>query len=120
MKNQRPINRREFLKTSLTGVAGAGMLSGSDNPFSQAAIPDERPRIKDYRVLGRTGFKVSDIGAGTSFWANVNVAEAALDMGINYLDTGEHYSGGNSERTIGEAIDSLCLLEHPFGHVAPA
>jgi predicted aldo/keto reductase-like oxidoreductase len=106
MKNQRPINRREFLKTSLTGVAGAGMLSGSDNPFSQAAIPDERPRIKGYRVLGRTGFKVSDIGAGTSFWTNVNVAEAALDMGINYLDTGEHYSGGNSERTIGEAIKS--------------
>ncbi|MDH4270428.1 MAG: aldo/keto reductase [Candidatus Aminicenantes bacterium] len=104
MKNQKVINRREFLRTSLTGVAGAGMLPGSNKPLSQAAAPDERPKIKGYRVLGRTGFKVSDIGAGTSFWTNVNVAEAALDMGINYLDTGEHYSGGNSERTIGEAI----------------
>ena len=100
------LNRRNFLKTSMSGVVGAAMLPRPGRALSQAAAPYERPKIKDYRVLGRTGFKVSDIGAGTSFLTNVNVAEAALDMGINYLDTGEHYSGGNSERTIGEAIRS--------------
>jgi len=104
MKNQKLINRRNFLKASMTGVVGAGMLPGSNKPLDRAPIQNEMPKIKEYRVLGRTGFKVSDIGAGASFLTNTNVAEAALDMGINYLDTGEHYSGGNSERTIGEAI----------------
>lgn len=104
MKKRKIINRRNFLKTSMTGVVGAGMFSGSDMTEFKATIQDERPNIKEYRVLGRTGFKVSDISAGASFLTNSNVAEAALDMGINYFDTGEHYSGGNSERTIGEMI----------------
>lgn len=104
MKNRDFVNRREFLKTSVTGVVGAGMFPGLDKSLAQTPSQNDPPKIKEYRVLGRTGFKVSDIGAGTSFWTNTNVAEAALDMGINYLDTGEHYSGGNSERTIGETI----------------
>jgi predicted aldo/keto reductase-like oxidoreductase len=32
------------------------------------------------------------------------VLEVALDMGINYIDTAEHYGNGQSERTIGEAL----------------
>ncbi len=105
MKERKIIDRRRFLKTSMTGIAGAGLLlPGAGRASSQAEARTERPKIRDYRVLGRTGFKVSDIGAGTSFWTDAPLAEAALDMGINYLDTGEHYGGGNSERTIGQAI----------------
>lgn len=104
MKNQKFINRRNFLRTSMTGVLGASMLPGLDKPLHLSSIQNEMPKIKEYRVLGRTGFKVSDISVGASFLINTNVAEAAMDMGINYFDTGEHYSGGNSERTIGEAM----------------
>jgi len=104
MKNQKLINRRYFLKASMSGVVGAGMLSGSNRVLDRSPVQDEMPKIKEYRVLGRTGFKVSDISVGASFLTNTNVAEAAMDMGINYFDTGEHYSGGSSERTIGEAM----------------
>ncbi len=105
MKDPKTIDRRGFLKTSLSGAVGAGLLlPGAGQASSSEAAQAEKPRIKDHRVLGRTGFKVSDIGAGTSFWTDAAVAEAALDAGINYLDSGEHYSGGNSERTIGQAI----------------
>ncbi|NIM98233.1 MAG: hypothetical protein GTO24_09190, partial [candidate division Zixibacteria bacterium] len=61
-------------------------------------------KIKEYRTLGRTGFKVSDIGFGAGNLNNPNVLDAALDMGVNYIDTAEHYVRGNSERTIGEVI----------------
>jgi predicted aldo/keto reductase-like oxidoreductase len=64
----------------------------------------EKPKIKEYRTLGRTGFKVSDIGFGASYVSNANVLEVAMDMGVNYFDTAEHYGNGVSERTIGEAI----------------
>jgi len=106
MINPKFIDRRGFLKTSVAGVVGAGLLPEAAKPQDRPPVrnENERPRIKAYRVLGRTGFRVSDIGAGTSFWTDPGVAEAAFDMGINYIDTGEHYSNGNSERTIGRAI----------------
>ena len=105
MNERKAIDRRRFLKTSVTGIAGAGLLlPGGGRASSQAEARTERPMIKSHRVLGRTGFKVSDIGAGTSFWTDSALAEACLDAGINYLDSGEHYGGGNSERTIGQAL----------------
>ena len=103
-KNQQPIKRRHFLKTSMTGAVGAGVLASSDFHRSTIRPGDEKLKIKEYRALGRTGFKVSDISCGASFLTNTNVMEVALDMGINYFDTGEHYSGGQSEQTIGQVM----------------
>jgi len=61
-------------------------------------------RVRGFRTLGRTGFEVSDIGFGGGFLNNANVMEVALDMGVNYIDTAEHYANGQSERAIGQAI----------------
>ena len=65
----------------------------------------------DYRVLGRTGVKVSPIGLGTANFADptpedesIRIVNRALDVGINLIDTGNSYAAGESERYIGKAL----------------
>jgi predicted aldo/keto reductase-like oxidoreductase len=87
------INRRHFLKKSAAALgAGIAAQSGWSSP-QQAAKPEGQapPKIKEYRVLGRTGFKVSDMSPG--YIANDAVLAAALDAGANYIDTAEQYPG---------------------------
>lgn len=68
-----------------------------------------------YRILGKTGYKVSEISLGTwqlgSKWGEAfdeNVAietlEAAYREGINFLDTADVYQGGLSEKAIGKFL----------------
>ncbi len=67
------------------------------------------------RELGSTGFEVTEIGLGTweigSDWGAVPeadaraVLEAALDAGIDFLDTADVYGDGRSEQFIGEVLD---------------
>jgi predicted aldo/keto reductase-like oxidoreductase len=89
------MDRRRFLKQSAAGVFGAGMAikTGRGEAAREAAGPDpqERPKIKEYRVLGRTGFKVSDLGAG--FMMDDGLIRTALDAGVNYMDSAEQYPG---------------------------
>jgi len=63
MKSNR-LNRRNFLRNTSLGVLGAGLLGnkGLANPIQDQE--NELPKIKEYRTLGRTGFKVSDISSG--------------------------------------------------------
>jgi aryl-alcohol dehydrogenase-like predicted oxidoreductase len=103
------INRRGFIQSSLAAFIGLGVTKRrslcekySDN-LTQEPLA-ERPRIREFRTLGRTGFKASDIGFGAGNLTNPEILEAALDMGINYIDTGEHYTRGNSERAVGQVI----------------
>lgn len=101
-ESSRPLNRRQFLKTSALGAIGAGW--GGKRAQAQAvADKTGAPRIKEYRVLGRTGFKVSDIGAGSIM--NDAVLRAALDAGVNYLDTAEQYPGHH--RIVAKAVKDL-------------
>jgi len=65
----------------------------------------------EYRNLGRTGVKVSPLCLGTDNFANptpekesIRMLEAALDAGINFLDTSNIYAQGESERIIGRAF----------------
>jgi predicted aldo/keto reductase-like oxidoreductase len=82
------------------GLAGKNKLYGGCVQESQA----EKSEIKEYRLLGRTGFKASDIGFGAGNLTDPALFAAALDAGVNYIDTAEHYARGNSERTIGQVI----------------
>jgi predicted aldo/keto reductase-like oxidoreductase len=99
------LSRRGFIQSSLSVAAALG-LAGKNRMFGysgQESSP-EKFKIKEYRILGRTGFKVSDIGFGAANLTDPALLEAALDAGVNYIDTAEHYALGNSERTVGEAI----------------
>ncbi|MCP5105370.1 MAG: aldo/keto reductase [bacterium] len=98
------INRRNFLKTSVAGTIGAGVVGSGLLHSQKEAAPPAFPKIKEYRLLGRTGFKASDIGIGTSRQYTVPVIKALLDAGVNYIDTAETYGRGASETNIGEAI----------------
>jgi predicted aldo/keto reductase-like oxidoreductase len=92
-------NRRNFLKTSSAGLLGAGLLGKSPLPSPVDDDPGP-PRIKEYRTLGRTGFRVSDIGFGSP--TKPVLIKAALNAGVNYLDTAQIY--GPSEADIGKII----------------
>lgn len=100
------INRRGFLKTSTLGVLGAGAISGVSVSLTAQEEKSKPvfPKIRAYRTLGRTGFKASDIGIGTSRQFTVPVLKALLEAGVNYIDTAEGYGRGASEKNVGEAI----------------
>ncbi|MEE3853061.1 aldo/keto reductase [Gordonia sp. LSe1-13] len=66
-----------------------------------------------YRPLGRTGVKVSPLCLGAMMfgpWGNddkqdsIRIIHAALDAGINFVDTADFYSAGGSEEIVGEAL----------------
>ena len=99
------LSRRGFIQSSLSVAAGLG-LAGKNELFggNGQEAPAEKAKIKEYRTLGRTGFKASDIGFGAGNLTDTALFSAALDAGVNYIDTAEHYARGNSERTIGQVI----------------
>ena len=64
-----------------------------------------------YKNLGRTGLKVSEICLGTMVYGDqigetesINLINAAIDAGINFLDTADTYANSKSEEFIGKAI----------------
>lgn len=69
----------------------------------------------NYRQLGKTGFKVSEISLGTwqigGTWGqpfDAALAErtllAAIDQGVNFIDTADVYGGGLSEKVVGKIV----------------
>jgi aryl-alcohol dehydrogenase-like predicted oxidoreductase len=65
----------------------------------------------NYRILGRTGVKVSPLCLGTDNFANptpadeaARVINRALEAGINFIDTSNSYAAGESERIIGKTL----------------
>lgn len=103
MRKKAGLDRRSFIKNAAFGLIGGGYLSrGVDSP-RQAAADSETPRIKEYRTLGRTGFKVSDLGAGHV--GDEGLLHTFLDAGVNYIDTSEGYRF--NERVLGNAMKNL-------------
>jgi aryl-alcohol dehydrogenase-like predicted oxidoreductase len=65
----------------------------------------------EYRNLGRTGVKVSKLCLGTMMFGrstseadSLPIIARALEAGINFLDTANAYSAGESERIVGKAL----------------
>ena len=66
----------------------------------------------NYRPLGRTGWNVAEISFGAwaigGAWGNVSDAEshaaleAAIDSGVNFIDTADVYGDGRSERLVAQ------------------
>ena len=69
----------------------------------------------EYRLLGRTGLEVSPLCLGAMMfgaWGNtdheesIRIIHAALDAGINFVDTADVYSSGESEEIVAKALAS--------------
>jgi aryl-alcohol dehydrogenase-like predicted oxidoreductase len=67
----------------------------------------------EYRPLGRTGLQVTPLCLGAMMfgaWGNpdheesIAVIHAAVDAGLNFIDTADVYSAGESEAIVGEAL----------------
>ena len=99
------LSRRSFVRTGGAAVAGglAAVAAGSPRSLSGEPTP-QNLRIQSYKTLGRTGWRVSDIGFGTGPLRESTLVRAAFDKGINYFDTAESYGNGAAERAIGEAL----------------
>jgi hypothetical protein len=96
-------SRRNFL------VAGIGLPALAS--ASRSADPEPQTRARrssdvqfEYRILGKTGLKVTAVGMGCMVTSDGSVVERAADMGITYFDTARGYSGGNNERMVGAAL----------------
>jgi aryl-alcohol dehydrogenase-like predicted oxidoreductase len=66
-----------------------------------------------YRTLGRTGIKVSPYALGAMMFGaggnpdhddSIRIIHKALDAGINFVDTADRYSAGESEEIVGKAL----------------
>ena len=86
----------------------------------------------EYRVLGGTGLRVSTHCLGTMMfgaWGNgdveecVRIVHAAIDAGINFVDTADVYSRGESEEIVGKALkgrrDEVVLATKVHGEMGP-
>ena len=96
------LDRRAFMKLSAAGAAAA--LS--------APVTAETRNDMPYRVLGRTGEKVSLLGIGgyhmgvdtLSEEAAIRLVRTAMDAGVNFLDNAWEYMDGRSETLMGKAL----------------
>jgi uncharacterized protein len=98
-------NRRDFISKSSLGLMAAG--TGITN-YKQSTLEKQSgqspAKIMEFRLLGRTGFRVSDIGCGPALMSNENLLKAVIDAGVNIIDTAEFYREGNNEILVGKAI----------------
>jgi len=64
-----------------------------------------------YRILPRTGWKISEISygcmsLGKEHRANERLLHKAVDLGINFFDTADLYDKGENEKTVGKALST--------------
>lgn len=70
--------------------------------------------MMNYRELGRTGWKVSEVSFGAwaigAAWGKVDDRESvaalhkSIDLGVNFIDTADVYGDGHSERLIAQVL----------------
>jgi len=97
-------SRRDFLRASAAASAAlpfagaAGAAAGNEIPASG--------EVRRYATLGRTGLRISDVSFGSSRLrpGQEDLVHMALERGINYFDTAESYTRGDSETVLGNAL----------------
>lgn len=107
------MNRREFMGSLIAAAAvGTTCLQADSAGKLEQEQKMNKPAIPR-RMLGKTGVKVSALIIGgvvamkeapTAKFHPAELANAALDAGINYFDTAPSYGNGQSERNYGEVL----------------
>ena len=96
------VSRRDFVKYTIAGGVLAAAASQGWAVESNQGIP--------YRILGKTGEKVSAIGVGgfhigkPSEKEGINIIRSAINAGVNFMDNSWDYNNGDSELRMGKAL----------------
>src|SRR3954447_1656041 len=99
--------RRPASVVAVTSPGASVSLSRSSD------IEPRRVAAMELRPLGRTGVQVSPLCLGAMMfgaWGNtdhedsIRIIHRALDAGINFIDTADVYSRGESEKIVGKAL----------------
>ncbi len=99
MEQKRVMGRRDFLKTTTTGLGGFAYLSAN-----LTRPPDAPDKFEGTRLLGRTGIRVPIVSMGVMNTDNPQLVRAALDAGYVFLDTAQGYQRGSNESMLGEIL----------------
>jgi predicted aldo/keto reductase-like oxidoreductase len=95
-------SRRKFLKSALSGVAGAAVMPVVLAPGARAESEKNEYKIVK-RTLGKTGIEVPIVGAGAR-WGSPDLLAMALDAGVTYIDTAHSYGRGRNEEQVAEVV----------------
>ena len=98
-------SRRGFLAAGLA-LPAAGLSSTTSIPSAPALLLQQAgsKAAIQYRILGKTGLKVSTVGFGCMITSDPTVITKAVDMGITLFDTSRGYQGGQNERMVAAAL----------------
>ena len=89
------MNRRTFIKAGMLGTATAliSMPAFADT-LEKMAESEHGPFLKPvYRTLGRTDLKITVVSFGAMLTPEPEVIRAAIEQGVNYIDTARKYMG---------------------------
>jgi predicted aldo/keto reductase-like oxidoreductase len=97
------MTRREFVRVTVA----TGLAVGTGSTAWAVEARNEMP----YRVLGRTGERISALGLGGFHVGgqrdeqdSIRIIRSAIDRGVNFMDNCWDYHGGNSEIRMGKAL----------------
>jgi predicted aldo/keto reductase-like oxidoreductase len=93
------VGRRGFVRASAAAAAAAAVGGPSAHALAQEAA--DAPRVRRFKPLGRTGWKVGDVSAGSG-QRDPAVLNYIFDTGINLIDTGFQYTG--HEELVGKVL----------------
>jgi predicted aldo/keto reductase-like oxidoreductase len=93
------VNRRGFVRASAAAAAAAAI--GAPSRPATAQERAEEIRVRRFKPLGRTGWRVGDVSAGSG-QRDPAVLNYIFDTGINLIDTGFQYAG--HEELIGKVL----------------
>jgi uncharacterized protein len=100
--SSRKIGRRKFIKGASSAVLGLAAA-----PFWNVnlSFADSGTSLTpEYRILGKTGLKVTAVSMGVMNCSDPAVLHRAFDLGINFYDTAHVYMGGKNEELVGKVF----------------
>src|SRR5512135_2708032 len=97
-------SRRNFLSAGLV-LPAAGLRTPANLSLTHDGGQARPESVKlTYRMLGKTGLKVTSLAFGCMTTPEPSVIRRAADLVINHFDTARGYQNGNNERMVGAAL----------------
>ncbi|MBA7699313.1 hypothetical protein ES703_108007 [subsurface metagenome] len=100
------ISRKGFLSKASAGLLTFGLFPRERFRLSDSQA-ENKQAFPEYRLLGRTGIRVTPVGFGASRTMEPMLLRSTLKAGINFIDTGRAYFNGQNEVMVGKVIQGM-------------